>query len=111
MAPPDASRSAVALRYLTFDVIEGNDGVTTIEALASTATDQHPEVIAEAQSLLDWAWATFPHTQGPADDGADWDHDLQVTLEDGGWCAVTLTLTASPRFVDAFMARFGSALD
>ena len=37
----------------------------------------------------------------------DWDHDLQVHVEDGRWHAVALTLTASPAFAQAFIAAFG----
>lgn len=41
----------------------------------------------------------------------DWDHDLQVTIEDGGWHTVTLTLTGTARFVQEFVATFGSVAD
>ena len=34
--------------------------------------------------------------------------NLQLTTE-GGWQVVTLTLAASPRFADAFLAAFGTA--
>jgi len=45
------------------------------------------------------------------DDGMDWDHDLQVSIEDGGWHTVTLTLTGTARFVQEFIATFGSGAD
>lgn len=96
--------------YLSFDVSEGEDGVTTLEALASTPLDQHTAVMAEVQQVLDWAWQHFPDTHGPADEGMDWDHALHVGLEDGRWHAVALTLTGSPRFVEAFVMRFGAAI-
>jgi hypothetical protein len=95
------------LDYLSFDLSEGDAGVTTREALASTSAAQHAAVMAEAQQVLDWAWRQFPRTHGPAEDGNDWDHDLQVSVEDGGWHAVTLTLTGSAEFVEAFQAQFG----
>jgi hypothetical protein len=41
----------------------------------------------------------------------DWDHDLQVTLEDGGWHRVTLTLTGTGPFIEEFLAVFGAAAD
>lgn len=94
--------------YLTFDISEGADGVTTLEALASTSAEHHAAVLAEAGQVLDWARQRFPHTQGPVEDGMDWDHDLQVHVEDGGWHAVTLTLSGSPRFVEEFFAAFGA---
>lgn len=97
--------------YLSFDLGEGDQGVTTLEAMAATTAEQHAAVMAEVREVLDWAWRHFPHSHGPADDGNDWDHDLQLNLDDPPWHAVSLTLTGSPRFVEAFVARFGSALD
>ncbi|WP_240636156.1 hypothetical protein [Caldimonas tepidiphila] len=96
------------MRYLTFDLSEGADGVTTLEALASTSAEHQAEVLAEAQQVLDWARQRFPDTHGPVEEGMDWDHDLQVSVEDGQWHSVTLTLSGSPRFVEEFFARFGS---
>ncbi len=95
------------MRYLTFDFGEGDDGLTTIEALASTPAAVHAAVLDEVRQIMDWAWRSFPHTHGSTDDGAEWDHDLQVTVEDERWHAVALTLTASVRFVEAFLAEFG----
>jgi len=97
------------MRYLDFELSEGSDGVTTLEAMASTPSAQHAAVLAEAEAVLVWCRREFPHTQGPVDEGLDWDHDLQASLEDGGWHMVTLTLTGSARFVDAFLAVFGES--
>lgn len=97
------------MRYLTFDFSEAAEGLTTIEAMASTLAEQHAAVMNEVEQIMEWAWRSFPHTHGSTDDGADWDHDLQLTLEDRQWHAVTLTLTASARFVDEFIAEFGVA--
>ena len=97
------------MQYLTFDLSDHHEGVTTLEALAATTAEQHAAVMAEVQQVLDWAWRRFPHTHGPADDGMDWDDDVQVHVEPGGWHAVTLTLTGSARFVAEFCAAFGSA--
>lgn len=99
------------MHYLSFDISDNDEGVSTLEALASTAPAQHAAVMAEVQEVLAWAWREFPHTHGAADDGMDWDHDLQVQVEAGpdgrAWHSVTLTLTGSPRFVEAFVAAFG----
>jgi hypothetical protein len=95
------------MRYLDFTLSEGDEGVATLEAMASTGADHHAAVMAEVGQVLDWAWRRFPHTHGPADDGMDWDHDLQVAEEAGGWHTVTLALTGSPDFVDEFRAVFG----
>jgi hypothetical protein len=99
------------VNYLTFDLSDNADGVITLEAMASTTAEHHAAALAEAQLLLDWAWRRFPHSHGPADEGHDWDHDLQVGVEAGGWHVVSLTLTGSQRFVDEFLAAFGDALD
>jgi hypothetical protein len=99
------------MHYLSFDRSEDADGVTTLEALAATAADQHAAVMAEVQQVLDWAWRHYPHSHGPVDDGMDWDHDLQVQVEDGHWHAVSLTLAGSPRFVEAFLGAFGQPPD
>jgi hypothetical protein len=99
------------LRYLTFEFSDAAEGVTTIEAMASTSAAHHAVVMDEVRQVLDWAASHFPDTRGPADDGMDWDDDLQVSLEGDGWHAVTLTLAASERFVKEFFAAFGPALE
>jgi hypothetical protein len=99
------------MQYLSFELSEGDDGVTTLEAMAATAAAQHAAVMAEVQQVLDWAWSGFPRSHGPVDDGHDWDHELQLTVDDGHWHSVTLTLTGSQRFVDAFFAAFGDPQD
>ncbi len=96
------------MHYLTIDLSDGADGVTTVEAMASTAAEHHAAVMLEVKQVLDWAWQHFPHAHGPVDDGMDWDHDLQVTVEEGLWYAVTLTLTGSPNFIEAFLETFGT---
>lgn len=95
------------MNYLSFELSEGSDGVATLEAMAATGAEEHGAVLAEAQQVLGWAWQHFAHTHGPADEGMDWDHDLQVQVEDGRWHTVALTLTGSPRFVAAFLEAFG----
>ncbi len=99
------------MHYLNFDPSENADGVWTLEAFASTATEQHAAVMAEVQQVLDWAQQQFPHSHGPIEDGMgmDWHHDLQVQLEDDRWHAVTLTLAGSTRFAEAFLATFSAA--
>jgi hypothetical protein len=95
------------LQYLTVDLSDNDEGVMTIEALASTSAVQHAAAMAEVQQVLDWAWHAYPHTHGPADDGGEWDHDLQVGVEGEGWHAVTLTITGTAEFAREFTARFG----
>ena len=99
------------MHYLTFDHSEGADGVVTLDAMASTSAARHAEVMAEVQQVLVWARRHFPHTGGPVEEGMDWDHDLQVSTEDGGWHTVTLTISASARFAEAFFDAFGRPED
>jgi uncharacterized membrane-anchored protein len=96
------------LSYLVFDFSEATDGITALEAMASTSARQHADVLAEAQQVLDWAWRRFPNSHGPVEEGGDWDHDLQVVMEDGRWHTVTLTLTGSAHFVDELRAALGA---
>ncbi len=100
-----------SLHILTVDISDNDEGVVTIEALASTPARHRAAALAEAQQVLDWAWRAFPHTHGPAHDGGEWDHDLQVTAEGDGWHAVTLTLTGTPEFAQAFEAEFEGPQD
>lgn len=95
------------MHFLHFDLSDGDDGIVTLEAMAATDADRHPAVLAEARAVLDWAWRHFPDGHGPVEDGMDWDDGLQVQQEPGGWHSVTLTLSASPRFAEAFLAAFG----
>lgn len=99
------------LRFLSFQLDEVDADVASLEAMASTALEQHLNVMAEVQQVLDWAWREYPGSHGRIDDGMDWDHDLQVTVEDGAWHTVTLTLTGTARFVQEFVATFGSGAD
>ena len=68
------------MHYLSFELSDGDDGIVTLEAMASTDAAQHPAVMAEAQQVLDWAGQRFPLGHGPVEDGMDWDHDLQVVV-------------------------------
>lgn len=95
------------LRHLTLDVSDNDEGVATIELLASTPAAQHAAALAEAQQVLDWAWQNFPHTHAPIDDGGEWDHDLQAGAESDGWFGVSLTLTGRAEFAAAFARAFG----
>lgn len=89
--------------------------------MAATAAEQHAAVMAEVQLVLDWAERHFPHTQGPVDDGHDWQHELQVQVQaapaatpghsGGAWHSVSLTLSCSERFVAEFLQRFGTSTD
>lgn len=93
------------MRYLCFDLSEGSDGIQTLDAMASTREAEHAAVMAEVAQVLAWAQAEFAGQQGPVEDGHAWDHDLLVQREAGGWVTVTLSLSASAAFAEAFEAR------
>ncbi|WP_431097983.1 hypothetical protein [Polaromonas aquatica] len=120
----------MSLDYLHFDYAEGSDGTGTLEAVASTWPDQVPAVHTEVIQVLDWAHAEFPGRRGPLEDGLDWDYDLhgmqeltapeallydeaahRLSVEAGppGKLRHTLTLSLSgtAEFCDAFRRRFG----
>ena len=99
------------MHYLTFELSDNDEGFATLEAMASTTQEHHAAVMAEAHEVLDWAWRHFPHSHGPIDDGMDWDHDLQVSVEAGQWHAVTVTLTGSSHFINEFLRAFGESSD
>lgn len=99
------------MNYLVFELAEAGEGVSALEAMASTRMAQQAQVMAEVEQVLAWAWRQFPHSHGAVDDGLDWDHEVRVVTEDGGWCTVTLTLSGSDRFVEAFQQRFGPVGD
>ncbi len=119
----------MSLKYLDFDHSEDTEGLCTFEAMASTGPAQVAAVRAEVALVLSWAHRLFPQGPGSVADGADWDFDLQGLVEvahaerlrfDAGTHeltsslgpagqprhTVTLSLTGSPAFGEAFMARF-----
>lgn len=106
---PDRILAAMtsSMRYLQFDLTEGSDDILTLESMASTQEAEHAAVMAEVEQVMAWARAEFGGRQGPVEEGHAWDQELLVQREAGGWITVTLTLSASPEFVDAFLSVFG----
>lgn len=99
------------MQYLHFELSDGDDGVVTLEAMASTRAGSHAAVMAEVQAVLDWSWQQFPAQHGPIEEGMAWDHELLVQDEAGDWRTVTLTLSAAAPFAEAFLAEFGGEDD
>ncbi|MFC5522990.1 hypothetical protein [Polaromonas jejuensis] len=122
----------MTLRYLDFDYSEDADGVGTLEAVASTWPEQVPAVQAEIAQVLDWACTTFAGLRGPVGEGGDWDYDLQgmqeftvpevidydeatrriaVRVGPAGKPrhTVTLSISGTGEFCDAFRQQFGPA--
>jgi hypothetical protein len=96
------------MRHLTFDCTDSTDGILTLEAMASTRQTGHAAVMTEVEQVIAWARAEFGGRQGPVEDGHAWDYETLVQSEAGGWVTVTLTISASQEFVDAFQPVFGS---
>lgn len=116
------------LRFLDFDVSEDAEGNCGFDAMANVSEAQWPALLAEVQSVLDWAEAQFPDACGPLEDGALWDYalqgqqevqtplrlerdangQLQATPEGPGLlrCTLTLTLSGTPIFGEAFQEAF-----
>lgn len=105
----DHDLRAPPLQHLHFELSEGDDGVATLDAMASTRDAlQLAAIRAEAQRVLDWAQRQFPQGHGPVEEGGLWDDELLEQDEAGGWRTLALTLSAAPAFVDAFLAAFGT---
>ncbi len=122
----------MSLNYLDFDYSEDEQGIGTFDAMASTAAPHVAAVRAELALVLDWAYATFPDMRAPLDEGGEWDYNLEGQQE---WTAheaiaydevsgkfssqlspagaprhtVTLSISGSAQFCDAFRRRFGLA--
>lgn len=100
------------LIYLDFDLSEDADERINFDALAAPPAAEVPRVRAEVQAVLDWATAEFG-PPAPLDDGGDWDYALQEALDepdqgppDAQRQAVSLSLSGSARFADAFRQHF-----
>ena len=117
------------LHYLEFDFSLDADGHGSFDAMASAGPAQLAALEAEVMRVLAWAFADFAGRRGPLDEGGEWDYELQgvqevattldvaydpsaprLALESGstGTPRVTLSLTVSgtPQFCDAFRAEF-----
>lgn len=116
------------LQYLDFDFSDEESGRGSFDAMASVLPDRLPALLAEIGAVLQWAIDVFG--AGVAeDDESEWNYEMQgvaepgtplnaaydqdrgaVTLTpDSGQARTTLTLTlsGSPAFCDAFRERFG----
>lgn len=71
----------MTLQYLEFDYSEDADGSGTFDAMASAWPAQLPALQAEIAALLAWAHGQFPQGLGPAEEGGEWQHDLQGSEE------------------------------
>jgi hypothetical protein len=121
------------LHYLDFDTSEDADGAAVFDAMASVAAGQLPALWAEVAAVLGWAHREFPDARAPLDEGGEWDYLLEGATEvrtpqvlefdsaSGGIItatpgtpaparhALTLSITGTPGFSDAFRSAFGMA--
>ena len=120
--------SLVPLQYLDFDFSDEDSGHGTFDAMASVLPDRLPALLAEMAHVLRWAFDAFGRP-GPLDEGGEWDCELQGLIEPGTPFAIsyderrgevqlapapggearttlTLTLSGSPAFCEAFSAEF-----
>ena len=124
----------MSLDYLHFDYAEGSDGAGTLEAMASVWPEQVPALHAEVVRVLAWAHAEFAGRRGPLEEGFDWDYDLhgmqelavpesllydeaaaRLTAQAGptgkARHTLTLSLSGSAEFCEAFQQQFGLDAD
>ena len=117
------------LDYLDFDHSDEENGRGSFDAMASVAADRLDALRAEIAAVLAWAHDEFG-APNAHDDTADWDYALQaaadfdrplsVVYEEGrgevvldpghgegsSRTTLTLTLSGSPAFCDAFGRAF-----
>ena len=117
------------LHYLDFDFSDEDSGRGSFDAMASVATSRLPALLAEMAAVLGWAGRAFG-PPGALQDEGEWDYELQGIVEpdtplevgyDEGrgevslipavagtaLTTMTLTLSGSPGFCEAFREAFG----
>ena len=124
------------LQLLDFDCSEDAEGVVCWDALAQPAPQHNTALLQEVAQVLRWAHSFDHEGPGPLENGANWDFDLQITwLEEGTpalvaqprfvpstgqltvqperqaqqCVALSLTLSGTPAFVQAFSEAFDLA--
>lgn len=119
-----------SLHWLEFDYSEDAGGGGSFDAMAAAAQGQSAALQAEVVRVLAWAAAGFGAPQ-PLDEGGEWDYELQgvhevATTLDVRWdeqrggldiqpgatgaprLTLSLTLTGTPAFCDAFRQAFAA---
>jgi hypothetical protein len=120
----------MTLSYLDFDYSEDYQGAGTFDAMASVTQAQWPALQGQVAQVLAWCVQQFPDGLSPLEEGGEWHYDLQGTEEvttplalefdpasqrierHAGTAAapritVTLSLSGSPQFCEAFRSAFG----
>ncbi len=122
------------LLMLDFDCSEDAEGVVCWDALAQPQPHHNNALLHEVSQVLAWAHGFDAQGPGPLEDGASWDFDLQATLHpsgpnpqvarlvfEGGQVhlamqaadlaqplALSLSLSGTPGFAQAFRERWGA---
>lgn len=118
------------LQYLDFDFSDEESGRGSFDAMASVVPARLPAPLDEIAAVLRWANETFG-AAGALQDEGEWDYELQALAEPAtplqiaydesagalslgpaadasSRITLTLTLSGSPGFCDAFRASFGA---
>ena len=118
------------LQYLDFDFSDEDSGRGSFDAMASVVPARLAALIGEVEAVLRWAQQAFG-SAGALEDEGEWDYELQATTDSeaplkvayseasgevslgraAGTAAritLTLTLSGSPAFCEAFRANFGA---
>ena len=120
---------AMQLHYLDFDFSDEDTGRGSFDAMASVLPERLPALLGEIAAVLGWAIAAFGPS-GALEEEGEWGYELQGTIEPGTALKVaydeassevtlspagatarttlTLTLSGSPAFCDAFKESFES---
>ncbi len=102
------------LDYLDFESSDEETGHGSFDAMASVTAERLPALLAEIDSVLAWATETFGTDAASPEDGGEWNFELQRTDEPfmqhtpgtPARTTLTLTLSGSPAFCDAFRDNF-----
>ena len=121
------------LNYLDFDGCDDGDGSMSWDAMASIAPQRLPEALLEVEAVLRWAHSAFGLPDTNDAELAQWNFDVQLVQVtaahsahdldprfdaatghikadaaqlEGGLCVLTVTLSGSATFGEAFTAQF-----
>lgn len=114
------------LEYLLFDFTDEESGCGSFDAMAGVRPDRWDALVAEVEAVLGWAQQSFGAPSAAGEEG-EWDFELQATTEadrpfpvsweagrrqvrvaqaPDGWTTLTLTISGSRTFCDAFREAF-----
>jgi hypothetical protein len=119
------------LHYLDFDFSDEDSGRCSFDAMASVVASRLPALLAEIAAVLGWASRAFGRAGALQDEG-EWGYELQGIVEPdtplevvydeaqgevlltpaavgAALTTLTLTLSGSPGFCEAFREAFGVA--